>query len=442
MKRGWLLLGWTVLLCPAYAQERAFTLQECVDYALEHRTEVAIGAYSVEDAGEEVRYNRLQQLPDLSASFAHSMNWGRSLNMEKYEWEDSKNQYGNLSLSSSVTLFAGFQLRNRIKASKLNALLQKTALQKVRDDIRLEVIQAFYEAVAAEEQKRLSSLFYESDVQQERKARQLDSLKRMSLPDLLEIAGQTRKALLEKKSSEKQWHLALLNLKKCMNYQEDGVLTLCREQEVEKEGVVPEAGEVYAMALTRLPELRQYDMDSLLLRNQWKQLRGNFSPTLSVSGLWYSRYQNRLEAPVSGGHYSWWEQVRDNNYKQVGIALNIPLFNRQTVRRQMNLLKTEMATKRLNKRQALADVRYEIEQLCLEASNRRDNLWVLEAQEANDKKIYELRQVQYQQGKLSVYDLLTAETNWKNSRITLELERYNLRCYLEMLKIYMGMEKL
>lgn len=435
MRRAvWIWLLWWLTL-PTKAQEKTFTLEDCIAYALEHRTEVTASLYSGQDAEREVRYTRLQQLPDLNASASHSLNWGRSLNMEKYEWEDSKNQYGNVSLSSSLTLFSGFQLRNQIKASKLNALLQKTSHRKLRNDIRLEVVQAFYEVLAAEEQLLLASVFYEEDVQQERKARLQDSLRRISLPDLLEISGQTQKALLEKKAAEKQLQLAWLNLKKCMNYQETERVKLQRE---EMSMAMPDVDRIYEAALAQLPELQMLRLDSLLLRNELKQLRGNFSPTLSVSGLWYSRYQNNLSAPMSGGKYTWWDQLQDNNYKQVGISLSIPLFNRQTVRRQIHLLKTEMETQRLNWSQTATSIRWEIEQLCIEASNLKDNLLILEKQEENCRKVYELRQVQFQQGKLSVYDLLAAEASWKDSRINLEMEHYNLCCYLVMLRIYAG----
>ena len=435
MRRAvWICMLWWLAL-PTKAQEKMFTLEDCIAYALEHRTEVAASLYSGQDAEREVRYTRLQQLPDLNASASHSLNWGRSLNMEKYEWEDSKNQYGNVSLSSSLTLFSGFQLRNQIKASKLNVLLQKTSHRKLRDDIRLEVVQAFYEVLAAEEQLLLANVFYEEDVQQERKARLQDSLRRISLPDLLEISGQTQKALLEKKAAEKQLQLAWLNLKKCMNYQETERVKLQREEMCM---AVPDVDRIYEAALAQLPELQMLRLDSLLLRNELKQLRGNFSPTLSVSGLWYSRYQNNLSAPMSGRKYTWWDQLQDNNYKQVGISLSIPLFNRQTVRRQIHLLKTEMETQRLNWSQTATSIRWEIEQLCIEASNLKDNLLILEKQEENCRKVYELRQVQFQQGKLSVYDLLAAEASWKDSRINLEMEHYNLCCYLVMLRIYAG----
>ena len=435
MRRAvWIWMLWWLAL-PTKAQEKMFTLEDCIAYALEHRTEVAASLYSGQDAEREVRYTRLQQLPDLNASASHSLNWGRSLNMEKYEWEDSKNQYGNVSLSSSLTLFSGFQLRNQIKASKLNVLLQKTSHRKLRDDIRLEVVQAFYEVLAAEEQLLLANVFYEEDVQQERKARLQDSLRRISLPDLLEISGQTQKALLEKKAAEKQLQLAWLNLKKCMNYQETERVKLQREEMCM---AVPDVDRIYEAALAQLPELQMLRLDSLLLRNELKQLRGNFSPTLSVSGLWYSRYQNNLSAPMSGRKYTWWDQLQDNNYKQVGISLSIPLFNRQTVRRQIHLLKTEMETQRLNWSQTATSIRWEIEQLCIGARNLKDNLLILEKQEENCRKVYELRQVQFQQGKLSVYDLLAAEASWKDSRINLEMEHYNLCCYLVMLRIYAG----
>lgn len=417
------------------AQERAFTLDSCIRYALTHRTEITISEQTGRVVNRTVGYLRQQQLPDVNASYGHSMNWGRSLNMETYEWEDSRNQYGNMSLSSSLTLFAGMRLRNQIRAARINVLRDETNHQKLKNDIQLEVIQAFYEVLAAEARWRMTALFYEADEKQEMRIKILDSARRVAAPDRLEIRGQTRKTGIEKKNAEKTYLLALLKLRKCMNYQESGNFCLVQD-ETAKLFVVPSVDEIVRDALGSLPEVRASRLDSLLLRNRLKQLRGNFSPTLSLSGMLYTRYQNRRIDPVSGEKYVFWEQLKDNNYKQVGISLSIPLFNRNSVRRDIGELKTEMLNQQLARAKLLSDIRNEIEQMCLEAEIRKQNYEALREQETSYREILSLRRIQYEQGKLSVYDLLTAESNWRNVRAELLLERYNLNCYLEMLDFY------
>ncbi len=417
------------------AQEYVFTLDSCIRYALTHRTEIIISEQTGRVADRTVGYLRQQQLPDVNASYAHSVNWGRSLNTETYVWEDSRNQYGNMSLSSSLTLFAGMQLRNRIRAARINVLRNETSHQKLKNDIQLEVIQAFYEVLAAEARRKMTALFYEADEKQETRIKILDSVRRVAAPDRLEIKGQTRKTGIEKKNAEKTYLLALLKLRKCMNYQEKRDFCLLQD-ETAKLFVVPSVDEIVRDALESLPEIRTFQLDSLLLRNRLKQLRGNFSPALSLSGMLYTRYQNHRIDPVSGEKYVFWEQLKDNNYKQVGISLSVPLFNRNSVRREIRELRTEMLNQQLSQAKLLSDIRNEIEQMCLEAETRKQNYEALCEQEINYREILSLRRIQYEQEKLSVYDLLTAESNWRNVQTELLLERYNLSCYLEMLDFY------
>lgn len=424
-------------LSVSIAQEKCFSLDSCISYALMHRTEIIISENSGKDIRKNIGYLQQQQLPNLNASLSHDMNWGRSLNTEKYEWEESQKQYGNMSLSSSLTLFGGLKLRNQIRAGKLNIARDMTIHQKLKDDIRLEVIQSFYEVLAAGTQCQLTEVFYQSDVRQEERVYILDSVKRVATPDKLEITGQTRKSLIAKRNAEKQYQLALLKFKRSMNYRgEEEIKLVCKDTLIKF--IVPEAEQVYEMALKSLPAIKIQHLDSLLLINQFKQLKGNFSPILSLGGVLYSRYQNDLNDPESQKPYTIWGQLKDNNYKQVGLSLTIPIFNKNTTRRQIKMLKTDMFNQHLNTYKLLNDIRYEIEQICLEADMRSENYHELEEQEKNYQKIFHLREIQFSRGKLSVYDLLTAESNWRNMQINLLLERFNLLCYLDMIKVYIG----
>lgn len=436
MKRMLLMLLIWLGISECRALERCFSLDSCIRYALTHRTEIAVSENSGKNIMKVPDDLQWQQLPDLNGAYAHQMNWGRSLNTEKYEWEDSKNQYGNLSLSSSLTLFAGMRLRNQIRAGRLNVARNESVHRKLQNDIRLEVIQAYYELLAARAQQKLADAFYEQDLQQVERMKLLDSVRRVARPDQLELMGQAQKTGMEKQRAEKQCRLAMMQLRTCMNYRETEEIPVTDADSLIR-NTVPSVVQVYRAAISTLPDVRMQYYDSLLLRNQWKQLRGYFSPVLSLEGMLYTRYQNHLNDPVDGSDYSGWKQLKDNNYKQAGISLSIPLFNHNNIRRQIREVRTEMLNQQLIQRKWLADIWDEVMQICLEAESRQTNCDVLSEQEKNYREIYDLRQIQYSSGKLSVYDLLTAGTNWRNVQANLLVERYNLYCYLEMIDFYM-----
>ena len=122
----------------------------------------------------------------------------------------------------------------------------------------------------------------------------------------------------------------------------------------------------------------------------------------------------------------------------MGISLSLPLFNRGEVRYNIRLLEIEKMNLKISADKLLADIRYEIEQIWLEAQTRKQNCELLEKQEQSFYKIYHLRQVQYEKHKLTLYDLFIAESNWKNARQELLIERFNLDCYLEMINFYLN----
>lgn len=433
-----IFLCWWNSVCNA--QIRNFTLDSCIQYALQYRTEIKISENSGIQIAAEKKYLRQEQLPTLNGSYNHQLSWGRSLNMEKYEWENSKNRFGSMSLSSGLTLFAGLRLRYQLRAAKLNTARNLTEHRKLQDDIRLEVIQNFYELLAARANRDLYQSFYEKDCNREKRLEVLYSVNRLSDPDWEDSRAQTLKSLTSQRNAIKQYELALLKLKKSINYINTDSLLLV-SPELPENIVVPSVETIYQTAIRILPQVILQQYDSLLLENRLKQLRSNFYPELSLLGTLYSRYQNNVIDPLTEGQYSAWKQIRDNNYKQVGISLSLPLYNRNSVRRQIRSVKTDKQNLQLSQNKLLTDVRFEVEQIHLEAESRMQNCYLLEKQEQSFHSIYELRQIQFENNKLTLYDLLTAEANWKNVQQELLIERFNLFCYLEMVNFYMNNTK-
>ncbi len=430
-----------VLLClfyvEGYTQNRYFNLDSCIQYALRHRPEIRISENSGRQITLETDYLRKRQLPDLNASYAHQFSWGRSLNMEKYEWEDDKNRFGSMSLSSGITLFAGLKLRYQLQAAKLSLERNNSAHQKLQNDIRLEVIQCYYELQAAQATLELYRLFYDKDCNWEERMKVLYCAGRLAEPDWEDCRTQTLKSVTALRNAEKLYSIALLKLKKNIHYTSaDSLILLSSDQQ--KPVWIPSVEMMYSQAISSLPEIRLRKCDSLLLDNRARQLRSNFYPVLSLSGTLYSRYQNNATDPFKDSGYSPWKQIRDNNYKQVGISLSLPLFNRGEVRYNIRLLEIEKMNLKISADKLLADIRYEIEQIWLEAQTRKQNCELLEKQEQSFYKIYHLRQVQYEKHKLTLYDLFIAESNWKNARQELLIERFNLDCYLEMINFYLN----
>src|SRR5574338_770418 len=159
-----------LVMDPCFAQQ-AWTLQQCVDHALKNNISVKQSELGVRQAELTKTQKALQMAPSLNGSASHSYNYGRSVDPFSYTFTTEQIQSDNLSLSANITLFNGFQLQNELRQSRLDYLSTSYDLQKIRNDISLNVVSAFLQVLYAKEQLTASRN------QQDRSLKQRDRTK-------------------------------------------------------------------------------------------------------------------------------------------------------------------------------------------------------------------------------------------------------------------------
>ena len=141
-----------------------WSLQECMDWALEHNLTVIQQELSHQSKDVDKNTAEMSWLPNLNAQVSENMNFGRGLG------GDNTYEYGNsnttgISVGSSMTLFDGLATPNRIKLARLNLDAATEDLEKAREDIRVAVAKAYVQIIynleiedVAEQQVTIDSL--------------------------------------------------------------------------------------------------------------------------------------------------------------------------------------------------------------------------------------------------------------------------------------------
>ena len=127
---------------PAEAQPRQWTLRECCDYAVAHS--IAIRQQENQCRQQELNLSNAKnsRLPDLSGSIGQNFSFGRGLTADN-TYSNTNTSSTSFSLGTSVPLFTGFQIPNQIKMSQLNLEATTQDLEKAKNDIRMQVAQAY-----------------------------------------------------------------------------------------------------------------------------------------------------------------------------------------------------------------------------------------------------------------------------------------------------------
>src|SRR5258706_3460485 len=93
----------------------AWTLQQCIDYALAHNLQIKQSELSVELANDQRRQGLGNMLPSLNGNATNNYYYGKSIDPNTNAFTNQQVRSNAFSLSTNVPLFEGFSLQNTLK---------------------------------------------------------------------------------------------------------------------------------------------------------------------------------------------------------------------------------------------------------------------------------------------------------------------------------------
>ena len=154
MKKTILLSAIMALGIQANAQQN-WTLRQCIDYATTHNVTILQAENKVMQSEVEANTAKWARLPNLNASGSQSFNWGRTQTAIKDEdtgdyttkYVDTSSRGTNMSLSTSIPVFTGFEIPSQYNLSKLNLKASMADLQKAKEDLAINIASAYLQAL-------------------------------------------------------------------------------------------------------------------------------------------------------------------------------------------------------------------------------------------------------------------------------------------------------
>ena len=126
-----LLLTFTFFIAKA---QQEYTLQECIDYALEHNLSVQNQELLLLTSEVNAKQSKMDLLPSVNASAQYGYNWGRSINPGSNIVTRQEQQNGFGSLNASLNLFNGGRVMKNIKMNKVITQSRELDLADSKND--------------------------------------------------------------------------------------------------------------------------------------------------------------------------------------------------------------------------------------------------------------------------------------------------------------------
>ncbi len=362
---------------PSQAQNpKHWTLDECIAYAYKHNIEIKTQELSAAEKRIALSESKWDYAPNLSVSNSYSLSTGRVLDPTTYEFVEQQTVGGsNTSLGANIQIFGGLKNYYNLKRAQLDLRSSLLAVEKMRNDVRMNVTAYYLEILCAEETIRdAEQVVAELRIQEQKTAKKVETRK-VTTADLLQIQSQLADAENDVLTARNSYDIARLNL--------------CQLLEIKNytafRTVAPDIGELiyYGIADSMeesldaargLPELEAARVGIDLAHRNLQIARTAYWPTLSLSvgyGSSYSDARQKMFQNTDGTYryetYSFFEQYKDNASSYISLSLNIPIFGKLTTRKNVQRQKLAIRQAEYALRTTEKQVEKEITQALIDA---------------------------------------------------------------------------
>ncbi|MFZ7182872.1 MAG: TolC family protein [Bacteroidota bacterium] len=466
-------IGFTFLLLLtglSLRAQQAWTLQQCIDHALSHNLQVRQSELSVDQNKSQVQQSTATLFPSVNGSASQSYFFGRSIDPFTNVFANQQITNNNFNLNASMSIFEGFQLMNTLRQSKLNYMASRADLDKIRNDIALNVATAYLQVLYNEDLVGVAEGQLESSRQQRDRAKRQYELGAIAQSGYLDLESQfatddlnlvnARAQLAQSRLSLTQ----LLELDSVSNFQITRPDVLLPAWDATSASVEV----VFNAAMTNQPEIRASEYRYLSAERGLSIARGTRYPRLSVSGNLNTNISSSAQEVTgflalppsivesgftSGGDtvYSvvpnnviqtretpFSKQFEDNLGKSVGFTLSVPIFNGWAARNNVTRARIGLEQARISREQTRKTLYKSVQQAVTDAhaasaryESGNRSLSALERSFEENRKRFEV-------GAISTYDFLLVQNNLARTRATALQNKYDFLFRLKVLDFYQG----
>lgn len=352
--------------------QKKWSLEECINYAIEKNLSVKRSALNLELSAENLKQSKYNILPSVNANASNIYNFGQTIDPFTNRFATETVRSNSFGVSASLNVFNGFQTMNAIRSNRAGFEASIADLEKMKNDISLNVANSYLQILFNIE------LLRNAESQLSVTQVQLDRITKLvnagSQPQgaQFDIEAQLAQEDLNRVNAENQLNLSILNLKQLLqlNASEEFAVVEPELGEIERQQIASTPGAIYENSLQIMPEIKGSELRLVQAEQELKRARGGYSPRLTVTGSFGTGYSGAAQevigvedpeilptggfvqstgdivvSPVSSPIFqdkAFSDQLDDNINRSVGMNLSIPIFNGLSSRTNVSRSKIQL----------------------------------------------------------------------------------------------------
>ncbi len=437
------LVAVTLMLAAAGGHAEEWTLQQCIDYALENNIQIQQNRISEEEGEVSLWQTKGQLFPSLSFSTSHSVGYRpfeeSTAIVQNGQVTTSSNKWtysGSYGLNASVTLWNGGINQKNIESQKLQNEITSLTTETNELTIQEQIAQLYVQILYSQEAVKVNEELEKTAKSQYERAVQMKEQGQMSTADVAQLEAQWRSTQYD----------IVSGLTTVADYKRQlkSVLQLPMDQSFDISGTAPTYEQVMAAiptkeatlesAISQRPEIKSAELQIQAADLELDIAKRGYYPTISAS------------ASVGDSHYSasddsYGSQLKTNLNFSAGVTVSVPIFDNRQNRSNVKKARLSQQTARLDLQDKKTTLSSTIEELWLNANNNQQRYVSARAKTESQQVSYNLLNEQFQNGLKNIVEVLQGRDELLSAKQDELQSKYTALLNMQLLKFYTG-EKL
>ncbi len=452
----------------SYSQN-VWTLEDCVDYALDNNLDIQKQIQAVESNRASLLQSGLNMLPNVNFGASNIWNTGQTIDQYTNTFATSTVRSNNFSFSTNVTIFNGMQKFNTLKRNQIELMASRYDLDVLKNDISLAVAGYYLDILFNKEILDVAEGQLAITTEQVERIRKMVDAGAAAQGDLLNIQAQASTEELNTIEARNRLNISYLSLQQLID------LTISSDFDIEKpllKEVAPPkelitAEIIYGHALTTRPEIKGAELRVESAIKGLSIARGGQSPSLTFGASYATGYSGaarqvdpsippvitdypmgitQLSHDTVLGYQSTYsyktksfaDQWNDNDNVSLGFNLYIPIFNGWQVRSSITQAKIQ---------RNIADLDLELKKRTLQKTIEQayaDALASLQKYNSSNQKVqaqaesFKYTEQKFDVGMVTSYDYNNSKKDLTSAQSELLQAKYDFIFKTTILDFYMG----
>lgn len=413
--------------CLSIHAQKKWTLDECINYAMENNLTLKLSKLKQRSAQEDVMQSKAALFPTLSANTNQGVGYSPFDNTAA----DKAYYNGSYGVNAQWTVWNGGQNTNTIKQNKLTEEQAGLSTDVTANSLQEQITKLYVQILYMSEAIEVNRQSLETSKKNEERGQQMVEVGKMSKADLAQLSAQRASSEYSIVESETQLAKYKLQLKQALDLDAGTVFDVAIPSTSDQQALaeIPSLVSVFDAAMAQRPEIKNALLGIESSNLQMKIAKAGALPTVTVNG-------GLGTSTNSMSSLAWGTQMKNNFDLTASVAINVPIFDARRTKTSVNKARIAQEQAHVNYDNEQHELYCTVEELWLDAINNQQKFRSALATVESEQESYNLLSEQFNLGLKNIVELLTGKDKLLTAQQNKLQSKYTTILSQQLLKFY------